>query len=114
MSCWELKPKSINEVRNVVVDFQWKLSSGELLTGTPTVTSVPTGLTFASIVVNTVAVVVNGITAAIGEAVQFRISGGTAGTRYTLMIACGTNATPAQTLEAIDDNQNRPQIEVTN
>lgn len=109
-----MKPKTVAEVRNAVVDFQGKLSAGELLTGTPTVTCVPTGLTFSSIVVNTAAVVVNGITAAIGEAVQFRISGGTAGTRYTLVIGCGTNATPAQTLEAIDDEGNRPQLEVTN
>lgn len=112
MSCWELKPKSVAEVRNAVVDFQGKLSAGEILTGTPTVTSVPTGLTFANIAVNTVALTVNDVAVAIGEAVQFKVSGGTAGTRYTLVISAGTNATPAQTLEAIDNEGNRPQLEV--
>lgn len=94
--------KTASEVRNVAVSFSGKLDDGELLTGTPTVTEVspssPQALSFSNIAVNTAALTINGVTVPIGEAVQFSLSGGVANTAYTIKIAVGTDATPAQTL----------------
>lgn len=74
------------------------LDSGELLTGTPTVEEVGSAdLTIASETVNNGALVVNGETAAVGQAVQWAMSGQVAGTRYTLRITCATDSVPAQT-----------------
>ena len=82
------------------VSFQGKLDSGELLTGTPTVVEVTTSdLTLANKAVSTAALTIDGVSNAIGEAVQFSITGGTAGTTYTINIQVGTDATVAQTLE---------------
>jgi len=94
----QTQQKTVSEVRNVAVSFSGKLDSGELLTGTPTVTEVTTtDLTFASEAVNTAALTVNGESTPIGEAVQFSVTGGSVGT-YEIKIAVGTDATPAQTL----------------
>lgn len=90
------------EVRTVAAHFLDKLGSNELLTGTPTVAEQTTSvLTLDNKRVNTGALTVLGRTVAVGKAVQFRItaSGATAGTEYTIKITCGTDATPAQTLE---------------
>jgi hypothetical protein len=92
--------KHPSEVRNCAVSFVNVLDSGELLTGTPTVSATPTGLTFASIKVNTVALTINGATVAVGQAVQFKVTGGTSGVKYQIEVSCGTDATPAQTLYA--------------
>lgn len=94
----ELRSKTEDEVRNGAVDFQGRLDSGEVLTGTPTVTASPAGLTFSSVQVNGSSLVVNGVTVSAGEGVQFRVSGGTAGTTYTITVECTTDASPAQTL----------------
>lgn len=91
--------KRVSEVRNVAIDFQGKLDTSELLTGTPTVTEVDTtDLTLASKVVSTAELTIRGTTVAIGEAVQFRVSGGVAGGEYTIRISVTTTASPAQTL----------------
>ena len=90
--------KHVSEVRAVAVDFGAVLDSGELLTGTPTVTEATGGVTLGSKAVNTGSITVNGRTVITGQAVQFTITGGTAGTEYTVVVTCGTNATPAQTL----------------
>lgn len=92
--------KHPSEVRNCAVSFANVLDTGELLTGTPTVVSVPSGLTFSSPIVNTGALTINGVSVAIGKAVQFRASGGTSGVKYQIEVSCGTDATPAQTLYA--------------
>ena len=94
----QIQCKTVTEVRNVAVSFVGKLDSGELLTGSPTVTVVGGGLTVASEQVNTVALTIDGVSVGIGQAVQFSVSGGTAGTTYTVRIECGTDASPAQTL----------------
>lgn len=74
------------------------LDAGELLTGTPTVEEITTAdLTIASATVNNVALVVNGEAAAVGQAVQWAMSGQVAGTRYTLRVTCSTDSVPAQT-----------------
>lgn len=91
--------KTASEARNVVVSFKGKLDAGELLTGTPTVEEVTTtDLTLTNKAVNTAELTILGTAVAIGEAVQFKVAGGTAGTEYTIRITSVTNATAAQTL----------------
>ena len=91
---------SVGSVRNIAVSFSGKLDSGELLTGTPTITEdTTTDLTISSKAVNTVAREINGVTVPIGEAVQCNVLGFVAANfPYTLNISVGTDATPAQTL----------------
>ena len=90
--------KTASEVRNVAVSFVGKLDSGELLTGSPTVAESTGDLAIANVAVSTAALTINGASVAAGAAVQFSVSGGTAGTTYVITIACGTDSTPAQTL----------------
>lgn len=84
------------ETRIISVDYRGKLDSGELLTGAPTVSVSPSGPTISNEAVNTSSLTINGETVAAGEAVQFKITGATAGTTYTITTKCGTDATPAQ------------------
>ncbi len=96
----QIQCKTANEVRLVAVSFQGKLDSGELLTGTPTIVEVTTSaLTLANKAVSTAALTIDGVSNATGEAVQFSVSGGTAGTQYTINVQVGTDSSPAQTLE---------------
>lgn len=88
--------KTAAEVRLVSVDYRGKLDNGELLTGTPSVSILPTGPTIANESVNSAALTINGQSVAIGQAAQFKISGGTAGTKYTITVKCDTDSTPAQ------------------
>lgn len=94
----QIQEKTAAEIRFAAVDFQGLLDDGELLTGTPTLASAPTGLTFANTGVNAAELEINGVTAAIGQAVQFKVTGGTSGTAYVVTVTCGTDGTPAQTL----------------
>ena len=95
----EVPEKTVSEVLNAAVNFSGKLSSGEKLTGTPVVVEVTTtDLTLGSKVVSTAIVEISGIDVPIGEAVQFSVSGGVAGTTYTVNVSCTTDSTPAQTL----------------
>lgn len=93
---------STNETRVISVDFKGKLDSGELLTGSPTVTEVTTGdLTISGAQVSTTSLVINDRTVAIGEAVLFTVaangSGLNPGDEYTILIICGTDA--SQTID---------------
>lgn len=93
---------SAGETRAFSVGFKGKLDSSELLTGTPTVTEVTTtDLTITQKRTNTAAVTINGESHAIGEAVQFLVTGALANKDYQILITCGTNATYAQTLQAV-------------
>ena len=84
------------------VSFEGKLDSGELLTGTPTVTEIGTSdLTLGNKAVSTGALTLNGATVATGQAVQFSATGFTAGRTYKIHLSCGTDATPAQTLTGV-------------
>lgn len=95
----QVQCKTASEVRNVAVSFSGKLDSGELLTGTPTVVEVTTSaLTLDNKVVSTAILTINSVSVPVGEAVQFRVSGGTAGATYQIRINCDTDASPAQTL----------------
>ena len=90
--------KCVSEAVNVKVDMRGLLDTGELLTGTPTVVEVTTtDLTLENKIINTTSLTINGDTVAAGQAVQFRISGGTAGSTYTIRITVGTDSSPAQT-----------------
>jgi len=95
----QVNRKTVAEVRNCAVSFANKLDPGELLTGTPTVTSTPSGPTISGAAVNTAAKTINGVSVPIGMAVQFKVTGGTVDTDYILKAACGTTSSPAQTLE---------------
>lgn len=99
-TCPQVRDKTANEVRNCVLSLIETLDSGELLTGTPTATASPSGLTFASVAVNsTTRTLDDGTTVLAGQGVQFKVSGGTAGTKYKITVQAGTTSTPAQTLE---------------
>lgn len=89
----------VGETRTVAVSYVNLLESGELLTGTPTVAEVTsTDLTISDVVVNTEALTINSKAAAIGQAVQFKVSGQVAATaRYTLLVTVSSDASPAQT-----------------
>ena len=94
--------KTVSEVRNVSVSFAEKLDSGELLTGTPTLSEVnassPQALTFSNIAVSTTLLTINDTSVAIGEGIQFKVSGGVTNTLYDINISVGTDSSPAQTL----------------
>jgi len=95
----KVRTKTVSEVRNVAVSFSGKLDSGELLTGTPVVTELTTSaLTFSNEVVSTAILSIDDIDVPIGEAVQFKVTGGLAGIDYTIQISSGTDSSPAQTL----------------
>ena len=88
------------DVRNCAVSFADQLDTDEVLTGTPTVTEVATtDLTIGSKAVSTAALTINGESVAVGEAVQFTVSGQVAtSTPYKIKITATTDSTPAQTL----------------
>ncbi len=90
--------KHPSEVRNCAVSLANVLDSGETLTGTPTVSATPSGLTFSNAQVSVGTLTINGVSVAAGKAVQFRVSGGTSGVRYNVEVTCGTTSSPAQTL----------------
>ncbi len=90
-----------DEVFNVAVNFKDKLDTGELLTGTPTITEVTTtDFTIGSKVVNTAALTINGETSAIGQAVQCGVTVASSPTLgpHEITISVDTDATPAQTI----------------
>jgi len=96
-----IQSKTDGETRNVAVDFTAKLDSGELLTGTPTVTDASGDLTITNKAVNAEQLTINNKTVAVGKAVQFQVSGGSVGNNYPIVISVGTDSTPAQTLVEI-------------
>lgn len=88
--------KAGGETRNPAIDFTGKLDSGETLTGTPSVTASPSGLTIANVKVNTTTLTINDASCTAGQAVQFTVAGGTAGVTYTITATCDSTSTPAQ------------------
>lgn len=96
----QLNHKAVSEDRVLSCSFKGKLDAGELLTGSPTIAEIGTSdLTFSNIGVNTVALTINGAPVAIGEAVQFKVTGGVANTLYKIRISpAGTDGTPSQKL----------------
>lgn len=95
----QIPTKTESEVLNGAISFVNRLDSGELLTGTPTITELTTSdLTITNNAVSTAQLTINNETVAIGQAVQYTVSGGNANTTYTLIVSCGTDSTPGQTL----------------
>ena len=89
----EIREITTDEVRVVSVSFLGKLDSGELLSGTPTITAeAGSGLTLSNKTVNSEAITINGVAHAIGQAVQFKATAtsANAGT-WTIDIVCGTS-----------------------
>lgn len=74
-------------------DFGPLLNAGETLTGTPTLSSSPSGLTIGTPAVKSTSWVdyLTGETIAANEGYQARISGGTAGSDYTLTATATTS-----------------------
>jgi len=94
----QLSDKTVSEVANAAVSFGPKLRSGELLTGTPTVAEITTtGLTISNVAVSTAIEIINGVSTAVGEAVLFKVVGGSASTTHKIKITVTTDSTPAQT-----------------
>lgn len=81
--------------RNVSVDFTGALDSSETLTGTPALQS-SGALTTSGAQVNTSVIVINGVSVAIGKAVQFTVSAAAKG-KYLIEIVVTTSG--GQTLE---------------
>ncbi len=102
--------KVAGATKNIAVSFVGELDSGELLTGTPTVSEFTktsfnaapeddtssSDLTITNIAVSTVELTINKRTVAIGLAVQMKIVGGTAGVIYRIRITTLSDASPAQ------------------
>jgi len=98
----EIQCKADSEERNFAVDFIGRLDAGELLTGTPTVAEIGSSdLAITNVVINTIALTINGVAVAIGQAIQYKVTGGTVGTTYRLLVTALTDASVAQTLKAI-------------
>lgn len=95
----EIWSKGASEVRNAAISFVGKLDSDELLSGTPTVTAT-TGITIASASRNSTTMTIDGESVLASQAVTFRVSGGTAGSSYTITATCATDASLPQTLYA--------------
>lgn len=95
----EIWSKGASEVRNAAISFVGKLDNGELLSGSPTVTAT-TGITIASAAKNSTTVTIDGESVAANQAVTFRVSGGSAGSSYTITASCATDAALPQTLIA--------------
>lgn len=81
----------------VSVDCLDFLDSGELFTGTPTITEqTTTDLTLSNKTVNIAALTINDRVVAIGKAIQFKVVGQVAGVTYLIFITCTTDSSPAR------------------
>lgn len=91
------------ETRTIRVGLQDALETGVTLTLVSITEVTTTDLTLANKAVNTATFDVddNGVvtTVAIGQGVQFAVSGGTAGVTYAVRINCTTSDTVTQTIE---------------
>lgn len=87
----QVRTKTEDEDLIGVFGFASKLTGSSAVIETPTVTASPSGLTIDTPAVNDAALDVDGISHAIGQAVLAGISGGTAGTKYTLKCTAVTD-----------------------
>lgn len=82
-------PRHPSDSGYLYFNFTNKLPSGVVLSGTPTVTTTPSGLTISSVQVNSATFVDDAIqgaplTVAIGKGVLFKVTGLAKGTGYTV------------------------------
>ena len=94
----ETHTKKVSEARTVAYNFEPELESGESLTGTPTIEGSPSGLTISNVGLNSAATTISGRPVAANQAVMGKVSGGAAGTTYTLKVTATTDGSPAQTI----------------
>jgi hypothetical protein len=99
------KPIAVSDVDVISVDCTDWLDSGELLTGTPTITERTSfgDIAFANNVVNGSAITMFGRTIAASSAVQWKVSGQSRKANgdpqiYEVEFSVTTDATPARTL----------------
>lgn len=98
MALSEMPVISVGDTELFAIDYTDLLDDTETLTG-PTATEVSTtDLTIANVAVNVAAVTINGVSVAIGKAVQFKISGQKIDTAYRVLVTVTTTSTPARTL----------------
>ena len=89
---------SVGDTENIAIDYTDILDGTETLTG-PTATEVSTtDLTIASVAVNVAAQTINGVSVAIGKAVQLSVRGQKLGTAYKVLVTVTTTSTPARVL----------------
>jgi len=91
--------KRAAEFINAKISFADLLSTGEVLTGTPTVAEIRTSdLNISNIVINAgAAIEIDGRTVAIGHGVTFRVAEGVSGRMYNIAVTAATDSTPPQT-----------------
>lgn len=94
----QVYPKSPTAIKIAAASFDGELYPGESLSGTPTVTASPAGLTVDSPSINTDPVTIDGVSVAAGRAVLFRVADGQAGKKYVMTVTCSTDSSPAQRL----------------
>lgn len=87
----EVPIKMANEVRTGRIDLTDDLDAGETCGGTPTITASSSGLVITSVLVSTAALTVLSSSVAIGQAVSFIMSGGTADKDYSLLLSSTTS-----------------------
>lgn len=83
--------KLAGETLNAAIDMTERLASGETLS-TPTITANSTTITLGSPTVNATTTNVLGNSVAVGKAILFSVSGGTAGTEYEISISCTSSS----------------------
>lgn len=97
--------RHINDNGPYGVSFDLALDEGETLTGTPTVTATPSGLTFSNVAVNAEEFSYRGVAIPAGKGVVFRVTGGARRTTYELDVrATRSDGLPANGfVKLIDD-----------
>lgn len=92
IQCQTPKLKHPSESRVYGVDFTRLLTAGETLTGTPTVTVSPSGVTATSPAVNSSTFEDDDeVTIAVGKGVQVRLAGGSDSVDYLVTVTVGTS-----------------------
>jgi len=100
----ELPRKSPGDTEAGAVNFVNQLRESELLTGTPTAEEQTTSaLTLSNVGLNSGSVEIAGVTAAANQAITFSVSGGSSSTLYSIKVTCGTDSTPARSLNRLVD-----------
>ena len=108
VQCQAPKLKHPSESRVYGIDFTRLLATGETLTGSPTVTVSPSGVTASGAAVNSATFLDDdGVTIAIGKGVQVRLAGGSDGADYLVTFSVGTSQ--SNTLVAVGTLQVRAQ-----
>lgn len=100
-TCPQIAYKLAAEVIYGYIDFTPRLRGAELIntsTAGMSVASTPSGLTTSLVQATTLALTINGSTVVAAAALQFKITGGSAGTDYLLTASVVTDSTFAQTL----------------